>query len=160
MISHSLIASTPDSIFIQSWLLPPYTWFYFFLNSLICDWQYKYVSILFATFIVKSQACLLLFAPPFIKNNTNSLAENRWELSGNRYRNFYLLKFQDIVWQILEVLTISKLQNNFCIHICEFYMPFIYMRPKCLATKFVQQKPCRYHQILLQLKRSLFGKWN
>ena len=53
--------------------------------------------------------------------------------------------------KILEVLAISKLQDNFCIYLCEFYMPFMHMRPKCPCTKFEQQKPCICIQIELQV---------
>ena len=43
--------------------------------------------------------------------------------------------------KILKVLDISKLQDNFCIYWCEFYMPLVHLRSKCPVTKFGQQKP-------------------
>ena len=45
--------------------------------------------------------------------------------------------------KILEVLNISKLQDNFCIYWCEFHMPLIHMRSKFPVTKFGQQTPCK-----------------
>ena len=48
------------------------------------------------------------------------------------------------VIKILKDLIISKLQDNFCINLCEFHMPFIHMKPKCPVTKFDQWKPWMY----------------
>ena len=61
-------------------------------------------------------------------------------------QGFYWPKFQDVVWfNILNVLNVSKLRDNFYVHIyiywCVFHMPLIHMKSKCPVTKFDQQKP-------------------
>ena len=43
--------------------------------------------------------------------------------------------------KILKVLNISKLQDNFSIYWCGFYMPLVHLKSKCPVTKFSQQKP-------------------
>ena len=47
--------------------------------------------------------------------------------------------------KILKALNISKLQDNFCIYWCEFYMLLVHLRSKCpvtCVTKVGRQKPC------------------
>ena len=51
--------------------------------------------------------------------------------------------------KILKILTISKPQDNFSTHLCEFYMLLIHMRSKCPVTKFDQQKPCSCKIVLI-----------
>ena len=52
--------------------------------------------------------------------------------------------------KILEVLNISKLQDNFCIYIdvnfiCIWFIMFIPIKSNCPVTKFSQQKPCIFY---------------
>ena len=54
--------------------------------------------------------------------------------------------------KILKVLNISKLQVNFCIYLCEFYMPLVRLRSKCPVTKFGQQNPCYRNQTVNTLR--------
>ena len=44
--------------------------------------------------------------------------------------------------KILKVRNISKLQDNFSIYWCWFYMPLVHLKSKCPVTKFSHQKPC------------------
>ena len=43
--------------------------------------------------------------------------------------------------KILKVRNILKLQDNFSIYWCWFYMPLVHLKSKCPVTKFSQQKP-------------------
>ena len=42
--------------------------------------------------------------------------------------------------KILKIRNISKLQGNFSIYWCWFYMPLVHLKWKCPGTKFSQQK--------------------
>ena len=61
--------------------------------------------------------------------------------------------------KILKVLNISKLQDNFCIYWCEFYMLLVRLRSKCPVIKFGQQKPCHWHGLLEVLSQYSHEYW-